>query len=399
MRHPLEFIDYIFDRYAFLAVDPLTPVEYLRKEIRRRRAENHPDKLIHVSEAIRQTAARDMDLVNECARVLLDETLRVRYDERLAAFQESSPRLISTTGLPILDPTRFRIDLESLLDVNVADLAELEAQAAKLTGYNEKRLERARKYFAADTGDADAREDLRENLTAKLVFLNVMEDYYWQKAGVHGAADKDAGLRTTHSSDLVALLERQVSDMRAKVEQAVVEHRTVAQLGIVPLLLLRGHHGDDSESTQVIQEVAAVAAASFEMRVEDLKALVAKKKLTIDELVQVARSRELRPATGSTVIDIMLIQSDAEPDADWPGCDFVQLGAVFRCDIAASAISSVSGTFSPEELAAWPNELHVLEPNKELPGFLLEAVALAERLAESRQVSANPTEQGQPDAS
>jgi hypothetical protein len=397
MHHPLEFIDYIFDRYAFLGVEPSISAEELRKEIRRRRAENHPDKLIHVSEAIRRTAARDMDLVNECARVLLDDALRTRYDERLAVFRESSPRLVSTTGLPILDPTRFRIDLESLLDTNVFDLADLEAQAAKLAGYNEKRLERARKQFATDSSDVDAREELRDHLTAKLVFLNVMEDYYWQKAGVHGATDKDAGLRTTHSSDILALLDNQVKEMRAKVEHAVVERHTVAQLGFVPLLLL-GHHGAESESAQVVQEVAAVAVTSFEMRIEDLKALVALKKLTMDELLLVARSREMRPPTGTAIIDVMLIQSDAEPDSTWPGDDFVQLGVIFRCDIAAGAISSVSATVSPEELSAWPNELHVLEPNRELPGFLIEAVALVERFVESRQAVADTTELGQENA-
>jgi len=398
MTNPLEFIDYIFDRYAFLGVDPSTPAEELRKEIRRRRAENHPDKLIHVSDAIRKTAARDMERVNECARVLLDESLRTRYDERLAVFRETSPRLISTTGLPIIDPSRFRIDLESLLDTNVTDLTDLEAQAAKLAGYSEKRLERARKQFANDPSDVDAREDLREHLTAKLVFLNVMEDYYWQKAGVHGATNKDAGLRTTHSSDILALLDNQVSEMRVKVEHAVVERHTVAQLGFVPLLLL-GHHGAEAEGAQVAQEVAAVAVSSFEMRVEDLKALVATKKLTMDELVRVARLRELRAATGTSVIDVMLIQSDAEPDAAWPGEDFVQLGAIFRCDIAAGAISSVSMTVTAEELSAWPNELYVLEPNRELPGFLIEAVALVERLAAVRQAVASTTEPGQKNAS
>jgi hypothetical protein len=398
MTNALEFIDYIFDRYAFLGIDAATPAEELRREIRRRRAENHPDKLLHVSEAIRQTAARDMELVNECARVLLDDTLRTRYDERLAVFRESSPQLISTSGVPIIDPTRFRIDLEALLDTNVTDLADLEAQAAKLAGYNERRLERARKQFANDPDDVDAREELRDHLTAKLVFLNVIEDYYWQKAGVHGATDKNASLRTTHSSDILALLENQVSQVRAKVEHAVAERHNVAQLGFVPLLLL-GHHGTESESALVVQEVTAVAVRSFEMRVEDLKALVESKKLTVDELVRVARSRELRAPTGTTVIDVMLIQSEAEPDAAWPGDDFVQLGIIFRCDIAAGAISSVSTTLSAEEIAAWPNELHALEPNRELPGFLIEAVALVERLAESRQMQANTPEPGQADAS
>ena len=393
MNNPLEFLDYIFDRYAYLNVSPTLPTEELRREIRRRRAENHPDKLVHVSEAIRQTAARDMDLVNDCAKVLLDEELRTRYDERLASFKEATQHLVSSSGIPIIDPTRFRIDLESLLDTRVADLSELEAHAARLAGHNEKRVERARKYYAADPADVEARDELREVLTAKLVFLSVMEDYYWQKAGVHGATDKDALARAVHSTDVLSLLDNQLGQMRSKVEHAVAERHAVAQLGFVPLLLL-GHHGSQTESSQVIYEVATAAVKAFEMRVEDLKALVAVKKVTIDELVQVPRSRLLRPDRGTGIIDVMLIKSELEPGDAWPGEAFEQLGVIMRCDINANSISPVTDIVSNEDLAAWPNELHVLEPNRELPGFLLEAVALAERLAESRPTAADSAEKG-----
>lgn len=390
MQTVLEFIDYIFDRYAFLGVDPNASSEELRVEIRRRRAENHPDKLVHVSDAIRKTAEREMDLVNDCARVLLDEALRARFDEKLAVFRETAPHLISTSGTAIIDPSRFRLDLESLLDANITDISHLEAQATQMAGYNEKRLERARTRFTKTPDDIDAREQLREQLTAKLVYLSVIEDYYWLRAGVSGAVQRDTFGRAAHSDEVLAHLESTIETVRDGIGQTVTERHAIAQLGLAPMLLL-GTSVETPEPENITQALTLAATQAFELRVEDLKALVGNKKAVLDELMLVARIRQLRPASDSHLFDIMLVNSEAEPDEAWPGESFVQPGVILRLNCETDVITPVMEVLSPEDLASWPNELYALEPNREIPSLFMEAVALAERIMDERKVPTDAT--------
>jgi len=388
MQTVLEFIDYIFDRYAFLGVSPDATSEELRVEIRRRRAENHPDKLVHVSDAIRKTAEREMDLVNDCARVLLDDALRERFNEKLAVFKETAPHLVSTSGTAIIDPSRFRLDLESLLDANITDISHLEAQATQMAGYNEKRLDRARSRFEKTPDDVDAREQLREQLTAKLVYLNVIEDYYWLRAGVSGAVQRDTFGRAAHSHEVLAHLDTTIEKVRSGIGQTVTERHAIAQLGLAPMLLL-GSSVEPTESESITHAITTVATQAFELRIEDLKALVTDKKAVLDELLIVARTRQLKPASDSGVLDIMLIRSDAEPDEAWPGNEFVQMGVIMRLDRATDSMSPVISELSAEDLANWPNELYALEPNPEIPSLFMEAVALAERVIDERKVPAD----------
>lgn len=388
MQTVLEFIDYIFDRYAFLGVNPDASIEELRTEIRRRRAENHPDKLVHVSDAIRRTAEREMDLVNDCARVLLDEALRVRFDEKLAAFKETAPHLVSTSGTAIIDPSRFRLDLESLLDSNITDISHLEAQATQMAGYSEKRLERARSRFTKEPNDADAREQLREQLTAKLIYLTVIEDYYWLRAGVAGAVQRDAFSRASHSQEVLAHLDTTLEQVRLGIGQKVVERHAIAQLGLAPMLLL-GNSMEQPDTENITHAITTAAKQAFELRIEDLKVLVADKKVVLDELLVVARTRQLKPVAESGLIDIMLVKSDAEPDEAWPGDEFVQLGVVMRLDTNTDVMSPILVELTPEELTSWPNELYALEPNPEIPSLFMEAIALAERVLDERKAKAD----------
>ena len=140
----LEFIDYLFDRYAYLDIDPAAPAETIRQEVRRRRAENHPDKLHNISVEILATAARTTALIDSCARVLMDAELRPLYDVKLAHFKETAPHLVSVSGTPIHDPSRFRIDLDYLMHDEVTDIGHLEAYAASMSGHDDKRVARAR---------------------------------------------------------------------------------------------------------------------------------------------------------------------------------------------------------------------------------------------------------------
>lgn len=375
----LEFIDYIFDRYAYLEVAPSATQEELRQVIRRRRAENHPDKLQHVSEAIQKTAARARELLDDCARVLLDDELRRLYDAKLAEYRESEPHLVSTSGTPLLDPTRFRLDLDYLLQSQVEDLAHLQAYAAQMSGHDERRLEKARNRFARDRADLDNREDLREALTRKLTYLGALEDFYWQKAGVMGGTSLNEDHGAVSPEHFVRQLEKNLVRIADQAGTAVLQRNAYASLGFTPVLLLTAE-GHESGTGPQAHELTTQVVKAFQARAEDLRELVEQKSRVIDELTHVSRWAPLNTLKDTPYIDILLVRSDAEVDAAWPGSEVTQVGVYLRLERATGAGAPVLAKLSPQELASWPQELVALEPNPEIPGLLLEAAALAHRL-------------------
>lgn len=69
--------------YEILKVAHDAPRREIKKAFRLRAAECHPDKVMHLEEALRERAERKMTLINEAYKVLSDETARTEYDEYL----------------------------------------------------------------------------------------------------------------------------------------------------------------------------------------------------------------------------------------------------------------------------------------------------------------------------
>jgi len=378
----LEFFDYIFDRYAYLDVDDTLSQEELRREISRRRAENHPDKLLRVSAAIRSAASREMERIDDCARMLLNEALRPLYNEKLAEFKAKSPHLVSTDGIPMLDPSRFRINIDYLLNEEEFNLDRATTLATSMSGHDDKHLAKVQSRFDRNPDDLELRDDLRAALTRKLIFLLGLEECCWQKAGVTGALNNNDHLRATDSEHFTEHLETKLAEIRVQAQEAVSNRQGMASLGFAPLLLLEGPTASNTESANsaVSMAVTKKVLERFEERIADLQSIIEQKRQTIAELIQVPRWRALVEDKGTNLLDILLMSSEADFDDNWPGEDFFSKGWIMRVNKKTGVLTPILGEYNQAELSTWPNELVVLEPNPEIPGLFLEAIALAETL-------------------
>ncbi len=374
----IEFIDYIFDRYAYLGVAEDATTEEIRQAVRKQRAENHSDKLTNVSADILALATRARGFIDECARVLLDDTLRVAFDERLQQFRTQSGHLVSTSGIPIIDPMRFRVDLDYLLKDETFDVSELERRISTMAGFDAKRLSRAKARYAKDPLDWELREDVRSELTSQFVYLTLLEDVYWMRAGVAGAASQANPLRAQTPEHLTTEFKLQLEHVRAKAEQQVEQQHGLSLLGFAPPLQLTYAGVLPAGEGAVVDRTALVrkALASFEERAAALQAVVEQKKNVATELVAVRRAAQVRPDSATQTLDIVYIKrSDSDADiVAWPPEQFELMDFGFRL-LADGGMSELAELPTIETLGSWPHGLVLLEVNHELPGPLMEVIA------------------------
>lgn len=383
MSTTLEFFDYIFDRYAYLGTPADATDDLIASEIRLRRAAIHPDKLLRVSPGLLAAAEAERALIDQCALMLSDPGMRALYDEKLLGFQEKEPHLVSPDGIPRIDPSRFKIDLDGLLGDETKNVEAVEAQARALSGIDQRRIDKARKRAHAQPDDLDARDDLRDELAKKLVFLSAIEDFYWQAAGVRGGPEtRDATLAHDGTHFTERLGERM--EFVRSMAGALAERRDeMVRLGFAPLLLLAGPEGSvqGSDGHGLPPAVlAARAVASFDERSGPLREAVAQKALVIDEMASLCRWARLNDKRSTPFLDILMLRSPAELDDQWPGPDFVPLGLIVRIERATGDATPISQSPTPAEAADWPHELVALEPHPEMPGLFIEAIALARTL-------------------
>src|ERR1700722_1468379 len=135
----IEFVDFIFDRYAFLELEPTATRGEIEAAITDRRAKNHPDRTRHLDPALQDKAAATWAIVDKCAEVLLDDALRPSYDERLAYFKEEKPELVTNSPEPnIIFLERDFIDVDLLASGGTPDASVFFDITAMATGYDQQ---------------------------------------------------------------------------------------------------------------------------------------------------------------------------------------------------------------------------------------------------------------------
>lgn len=391
MSEIIEGIDYIFDRYSYLNISSDASLDTIKTEIRKRRAENHPDKLIRVSGDIKNLAKRNMELIDECDRILTNDALRNLYDLKLKDFQNSHPELVSTNGTPIISPYKFKINLSYLLnDESILDMSKLEAFAATQSGYNEKKLNKARKQFNNEADD-DSREELRAQLTAKFIYLNVLEDYFWQKAGINGAVHPNENTHIQSSEDILVLFQEKLSKIEENVEFAVESRNGISLLGFTAPLLLTNDNKVDSNANDSQKAIITKVINQFTIRSEDLKNLVEDKVKTLEELCspQISRNKQIK-TIDSDIHDFFLIanpngDSDDELIYKWPTENIELIGFSLRLNTKEKKVESFSyesSVLSLEDIANYPNNLWIIDPNPELDAPMIETMSLINSLVD-----------------
>lgn len=320
--------------------------------------------------------------MDDCARILCDAETRKMYDQKLADFKLAEPRLVSSTGVAIIDPTRFRIDLDYLIGNEPMSLEMVVGQARLMSGFDDKRLEKARKRAKKKPEDLQDRDALRDELTKNLTFLSITEDFLWQAAGVSGALDGQDHSRAQDGAHFTQALDLRIDQIQEQASLDVASRHEMASLGMAPRLLLEGPSAAASSNALLVAELSAKVVESIHARANPLREAVAQKAAVIDELASISRWAWLGTKRFGPVLDIVMITSSAEYDEHWPGPDFSPAGFLIRIDTLTGAASPVIEKPSPKDLASWPNAVAVLEANPEIPGFFVEAFALANKLQE-----------------
>jgi hypothetical protein len=205
-----------------------------------------------------------------------------------------------------------------------------------------------------------------------------MEDFLWQVAGVHGALANDNYNRAEDGTHFVRHLNDKIDSIKTQATEAVIHRDPMAGLGLAPRLLLRGPDGEPSGASVLTAELSKHVLASFDARIEALRAAVAEKAKTIDELALFSRWAWLGDSSSGPILDIIMIRSEADYDEHWPGSEFAPTGLIIRIDRVTGAATPVFETPSLDELKQWPHGLVALEANKEIQGFFIEALALAQ---------------------
>ncbi len=136
---PVEGVNYIFDRYAFmnqilqdgksdLRISEASTKDEMNKAFTIARGMYHPDRQARTGDEMKQKAEQKTKLIVDCERFLLNPELKSFYDDKLAVFRETKPHLVSDSGNAIISLSETVFDISSLLSDTIVDTSGFEAQ-------------------------------------------------------------------------------------------------------------------------------------------------------------------------------------------------------------------------------------------------------------------------------
>jgi hypothetical protein len=308
----VEGVDYIFDRYAFLGIPRDSDRQAVAEAVRKRRSENHPDRLVGAGPEVRERADQVRKLVDDAATVLLNDNARPLFDAALERFEAEDPNLVSADGRALLNLKRGHVNLDYLVRGVVYDVAGLEEKAIRLSGFSERRLKSARRDHQENPNEAEAQDALRDELTTQYAMLTLMEDYAWMRAGVRGRYTQPDPV--LDASEYAVAVERHIEDVSDMLIRKAAEARDGAILiGVAkPPLLLAGPSGTLADASPATMDAVAEAArATFSLRSEDIKEIARRKQACLEELVRLVRTTRVAEDGGSGLWDLYLSIEDA----------------------------------------------------------------------------------------
>lgn len=323
---PVEGVDYIFDRYAFLGLTPDASKDEIHATARQRLAENHPDKMIRLGAEIQRAADRTRNLVKDCTTILLNDALRPLYDERLAKFKAEKPEFVSTNGTAIISLSGGRFDLNSLLEDGNDNFERMAEQAKAISGYVEGHTELIAKLYKADPKNTDLRNTYRDQLGSKLTYLSLLESVAWICAGYTGAETTKG--HVLYPDEYAQAAQLAITYTRDEVIiNSVDQRRTAVAIGIAQPPLLLTYDNPDKPvdepapptvmSEEVTNNIIAKAQENFDVRAEHIRDIARQKQATLEELLPLSVTHVFnRPAKlsdGMRHVYLFKADEQAEP--------------------------------------------------------------------------------------
>ncbi len=319
MFTPVEGIDYIFDRYAYLGLTEETSEKEIKAAIRQKRSENHPDRLTKAGKELKSQANDIMNTVLKCENVLLNPELREAFDIELARFKKENSVCVSTSGVAILDMKKERIDLNTLLAAEPVNMSEIEGMAATMSGFDAEQLQTVRDLYKASPDNDGVKKLFISGLTDAVAHFTLMEDFAWNEAGVFNKKSKAKGHVVSPDEYSLAVTD-EIEHVQAEIiPQLVTEHSDVLKIGVQSTLLLT--HAGIAPDKQVTfldynqqEAVTTKAREHFEQRSEKMLKIAEQKQIVLKELCLLSEHWILKgdaPTIGSCMYILMIQKGEA----------------------------------------------------------------------------------------
>ncbi len=393
---PVEGVHYIFDRYSFLnnimkdgghpyTLAPASATKDIATAIKLARAMYHPDRQARSGEKMRKEAERMSFLIDDCATYLANADLKPLYDAKLEHFQNEKPKLISQSGVPIIDLGGTLFNLDSLLSDTIPDTSEFENRVKALLQYDDSKTQQMKTLYQSMPGNDQITSLYRGALTQKLTYLTLLEDAAWAKIGYINRKSKTDG-HVTSSDDYAQKVEEALQNAaKTDIEESVELRGDAARIGLgkLPLLLTFNNTAqpstalmDPAQMQEILAKLKVKAKENFEIRADYVRDVAKQKQDTLCELVTLTPVTPLGTIDANDpVYDFYL--ANAGEDSD------VLLCMELNIKTGAASIRTIGQTdltVAGLKAQTLTRNTYLVERNPEIADILVEVSAAAERV-------------------
>lgn len=401
---PVEGVNYIFDRYAFmnqiltdgkseLRISESSTRDEMNKAFTIARGMYHPDRQARTGEEMKQKAEQKTKLIVDCERFLLNPELKSFYDDKLAHFREHKPHLVSDSGMAIISLGETVFDIGALLSDEVVDTSDFEAKVKALTQYDDKRVTQMKSLYDVMPGNPAAKSLYRDAVTSEYIYLGFLEDSAWAKVGYMNRKEKEEGFMiraTDYTKRVDAALEKAAA---RDIDSTIESHGAVARIGMAktPLQLdaAEGTEMPAAELTapdqhkRLMEKFKDVAHKNFEIRAEYVREVAKRKEAALETLLNLSEIESVGiEAAGQTKFDFYMVN---------PAHDDAPARVIYRLELDLA-----TGNAGIGEMYSAPLTLDALKAqtgtragfavirNIEISDIMLETAAASERFLNTR---------------
>ncbi|HYD19062.1 MAG TPA: hypothetical protein VEF76_11335 [Patescibacteria group bacterium] len=418
---PVEGVNYIFDRYAFmnqiledgkqaLRLSETSTREEMTRAFTIARGMYHPDRQARTGDEMKKKAEEKTRLIADCERVLLTPEMKEFFDAKLAGFRENKPHLISDSGIAIISLQETVFDIASLLSDEITDTSDFEARAKALLQYDEKKVAQLKSLYDMMPDNAQVKSLYRDAVTSEYIYLGFLEDAAWAKVGYINRKEKDEGYMI-RASDYTKRVDAALEKAAARDIDATIDgHTAVARIGMAKTpLLLDAAEGTEIPQAELMDPARAkslsdkfkeIAHKNFALRAEYVREVAKRKEAALETLLTL------------TIIEPVGAEQKGQKDYDFylanPPNEAGESRVLFRLEL--DTISGDAGigesygdvNLTAAQLAAQENLRagFIITRNPEIPDIMVELGNASEQFltkkiaAREAQASEKPTAKG-----
>lgn len=399
---PVEGVNYIFDRYAFmnqilqdgkseLRISETSTRDEMNKAFTIARGMYHPDRQARTGDEMKQKAEQKTKLIADCERFLLNPELKSFYDDKLAMFRDTKPHLVSDSGVAIISLGETVFDIGALLSDDVVDTSDFEARVKALTQYDDKRVPQLKSLYDMMPDNAQVKSLYRDAVTSEYIYLGFLEDSAWAKVGYMNRREKEEGFMI-RANDYTKRVDAALAKSAARdIDSTIESHGAVARIGMAKTPLLLDAAGGTAsggelmapdQHKRLMEKFKDVAHKNFEIRAEYVRDVAKRKEAALETLLNLSQIENIGvEAAGQTKFDFYMVN---------PAHDDVPDRVIYRLELDLETGNAGIGESYPEltldQLKAREGTRagFAVIRNIEISDIMIETAAASERFLNTR---------------